>query len=861
MVDARPPDVRLPGDVRPTRYALDLTIVPAKPRATGIVKIASEVVKPTRIVWLNATDLEISRATLAGAPARVIKGGEDFVGLAADRELPVGPLAIEVAFSAGIDRQKSRGLYAETENGEAYAYTFFEPVDARRAFPCFDEPAYKVPWQLTFHVDKAHVALGNTPVVSETPEQNGMKRVELAESKPLPSYLVAFVVGPFEVVDGGTGGRVKTPIRFIIPKGRAAELRYAKEVTPRAVAALETYFDMDYPFGKLDVAVVPRYWGTMEHPGIVAMGQPLTLIRPTEETRSRKQFYTNILVHELAHYWFGDLVTMRWWDDTWLNEALAQWNDAIVTNAVEPAWRLQDTRIGQATGAMESDETLAVHPIRQPVLTREAIEASFDNDITYAKGAAVLRMFEAQDATKFRAFIRAYLAKHAWGTASADDMFAVMRDQLGAPVEEAMRTFIEQPGVPRIGSKLTCEPGKPASLALDQRRALPKGTVDPTPRLWKLPVCVRYGNATESHAACKQLDTASATLELPMTGCPTWVLPNAGGNGYYRSTLDPEVAKQLLGRTRLAAIAKPTAAEKMMMVADLRAAVERDELAFDKLLALVPLIAADPDEKFAVWAFAASSFNVSALDDAMYAKAVKYYLATFGPPARKLGWTRAKTDSDERHDLRRAFVPAVGSDDPTLRKQATPLVIRWLTDRSGLEDDMVGGAMRAATERGDAALFDRVLAAAGKARDRRDQARILGALSGFHDPALAKRALDLVLTKERDLRETIVIVYGLMFQRETRAIADAFVEANLDTMLSRMRDDTAAGFLAALAGSSCTAERANRMRALVEPRAKKIGGAEVAVTRGLEQTQQCITSFQRQLPALQRLLAKFASEP
>ncbi|HET7501641.1 MAG TPA: M1 family metallopeptidase, partial [Kofleriaceae bacterium] len=325
--DPAPPALRLPGDVRPTRYALELTVVPERPAAAGRIHIAAEVVRATRVVWLNATGLTIERATLGGRPARVIPGGEDFVGLAIGRELPPGALAIEVAFSAPIDRERSRGLYSERDGKDAYAYTFFEPIDARRTFPCFDEPVYKVPWQLTFHVRADHVALGNAEVVRETPEPGGMKRVELAVSRPLPSYLVAFVVGPFELVDGGKVGRVATPIRFVIPRGRAGELGYARQVTPKVVAALEDYFDMAYPYGKLDVAVVPRFWGTMEHPGLVAMGQPLTLIRPDQDTRARRQGYANILAHELSHYWFGDLVTMAWWDDTWLNEALSEWSD------------------------------------------------------------------------------------------------------------------------------------------------------------------------------------------------------------------------------------------------------------------------------------------------------------------------------------------------------------------------------------------------------------------------------------------------------------------------------------------------------------------------------------------------------
>ena len=229
--DPSPPELRLPGDVKPTKYALEFTIVPDQPTAKGRIQIAAEVVKPARVVWLNATDLAIERAEIDGKPARVIKGGEDFMGLATDRELATGPHAIDIAFSSQIDRGRSRAIYSEQEGNDRYVYTFFEPIDARRAFPCFDEPNYKVPWQLTFHVKQDHVALANAPVEREIPEASGMKKVELAVSKPLPSYLVAFVVGPFELVDGGTAGRVKTPIRFIIPKGRAAELGYARQVT------------------------------------------------------------------------------------------------------------------------------------------------------------------------------------------------------------------------------------------------------------------------------------------------------------------------------------------------------------------------------------------------------------------------------------------------------------------------------------------------------------------------------------------------------------------------------------------------------------------------------------------------------
>lgn len=854
--DPPPPPLRLPGDVRPVRYALELTIAPERERATGRVAIEAEVVRPARVVWLNATGLSIDRAALAGRPARVIPGGEDFVGLTTDVELPVGPLAIEVAFGAPIDRTRSRGLYAEREGADWYAYTFFEPLDARRAFPCFDEPSYKVPWQLTLRVRGDHVALGNAPVVRELAEPGGMKRVELAPSKPLPSYLVAFVVGPFELVDGGAAGRAATPVRFVIPKGRAGELRYARQVTPRVVAALEDYFDMAYPFEKLDVAVVPRFWGTMEHPGLVAMGQPLTLIRPGEETRSRRQAYTNILAHELAHYWFGDLVTMAWWDDTWLNEALGQWMDLIITDAVEPGFRYGDARVRMATGAMAADEALATEAIRRPVTTKEQIAASFDGDITYNKGASVMRMFEAALGPEaWRDTMRAYLRAHAWGNATADDLLRAVRARHGAKIEAAMRGFLEQPGVPRIAATLACEPGAPAKLLLRQRRALPAGTADPTPRLWKVPICVRYGDR-QARRACTQLEGAEG--ELVLGACPTWLLLNDGATGYYRSVVDPRAARALLTPgSAIARAARPTAAEKMMLIADLSAMVERDELPLDQLLELVPLVAADPDESFARWALDAAPIRGDALDDARYAQARRFFLRTFGPAARRLGWTRGKDDSDDRHELRRMIVPMIADQDPALARQAAALADRWLAERAGLEPDLVGAALSASAAGGDRARFDRLLAASRAARDRAEQQRILSALGAFRDPALAKAALELVRGPELDLRDSIGILFRVLYRRETRPLGLEFLAANLDGLLARMRDDEAAGILGGLAGLFCTAPQRAIIERLAAPRAAGHSGAVAAVARGLEQSQQCIDHAARQLPALRRFLARY----
>ncbi len=846
-----PPPFRLPGDVRPVRYDLDLTIIPSKAKATGKVHVAARVVKRTDVVWLHAQELAIGTATIDGAPAKVIQH-EDFLGLVATNPLEPGDHALDIAFTTPIDKERSRGLYSVKEAGDdEYAYTFFEPVDARRAFPCFDEPEYKVPWKLTFHVKQDHHALANAAVIKETDEGNGMKRVELAESKPLPSYLVAYIVGPFELVDGGVAGRIKTPVRFAIPKGRAGELGWAKQITPKVVAELENYFDMDYPYGKLDVAVVPRFWGTMEHPGLVAMGQPLTLIRPDQETRERKQRYANILAHELGHYWFGDLVTMMWWDDTWLNEALGEWMDMIITQATEPAWRYRDARAPYAAWAMESDETLSTQAIRRPVTTQAEIESSFDAATIYAKGSAVFRMFESYvGVEKWRGFIRDYMKRYAWGTANAEDFLGMARAALGANIEAGLRSFLEQPGVPRVST--TCEGN---TLTISQTRALPEGTVDPKPKLWRFPVCMRFGDAGRVNQRCVFVETAATRVEVDR--CPTWTLPNADGIGYYRSVLDPATATQLLTPTSaLARLVKPTPSEKLMTLADQRAALARAELTIDKVLPMFPLVAADPDDKVAN-AWLEPPIRIDVLDDADVARAERFLVKTYGKVARQLGWLRAKGDSDERHERRRIALAAVAAKDPVLAKQAEVLFETWLAKRTGIADDLVPLVLALVVERGGAVRFDQVLAETKKPRDRIELTRLLTALGATRDPVLARRAFELVRSKDLDLRDSQPLLERLLATREVRMQTFGLVEQHIDELLGRMRNDEASWFLTALAGAPCDPALRARVTVLVTPRAAKVGGAKAPVERGLEQADQCIAAMTRQLPALKKFLAAY----
>ncbi|MEO8552077.1 MAG: ERAP1-like C-terminal domain-containing protein, partial [Kofleriaceae bacterium] len=365
-------------------------------------------------------------------------------------------------------------------------------------------------------------------------------------------------------------------------------------------------------------------------------------------------------------------------------------------------------------------------------------------------------------------------------------------------------------------------------------------------RVYKIPVCARFGDASHADRAC----TTGAPITVAY--CPTWILPNAGAYGYYRSRLDPAMAMALLDpASAVAKRAKPESAERRMIVEDLAAMVGRDELPADRALALVTKLVRDPDPKLA----ARASFvdlHVSGLPDELVVKVRAWSVATFAPLARQLGWQRAKTDTDDRERLRATALQRVAHYDPTTRAQAEKLADRWISDRSGLVDDLVPIALAAAAYKGDATRFDRYLAAARAARDTSERQRILRAIGSFTAEPLAARARELMLGKDFDLRDSIGILDSQLEHREVRDGALRWLETHLDELLARLRDDENSWLIGTLAGAFCdTAHRAS-VATLLTPRVAKIDGAQTTLARGLELTDHCIADVAREMPALQR---------
>lgn len=831
------PTLRLPAIAKPRRYDLSLTIDPGGTEYRGDVASDLDVLAPTDILWLNATGLTIDRAQLVrpgAAPlvARVVPGNDDFVGFAFPAPIAAGPARLEVSFGGKLDGERALGIYRQAEpDGQSYAYTFFEPLDARRAFPCFDEPGYKVPWAITLHVKQEHVARANAKVLSETPEANGMKAVRFEESRPIPSYLVAFVVGPFDVVEAADAGKHGTPLRFLVPKGRGAETRYAASITPRVVGALEDWFGMPYPYGKLDVAVPPRFWGTMEHPGIVAMGQPLTLMK--EETLERKKSYTNTASHELAHYWFGDYVTMQWWDDTWLNESLAQWMDMKITAAAEPTWHFERERLQRAQSAMAADELPSAKRIRQPIVTKDDIANAFDGELTYNKGASVMAMLEGWlGPARVQRAIRAYLQAHAWGNATADDLLTTFDAELGPQASTMMRSFIDQPGLPLVRAEIDCAA---KAITVTQKRFVPQGVSLPD-ETWKVPVCVRHGGASgPATRACVLMDAASAKIPLEGGACPTWVVANDEATGYYRADYTrPQIDRLVATKGAL----RPT--ELASITSDASALVRAGRLQMDDAMPLLSPAFASSDRLV----FGAAA-DIHALAHRMLGKDER--LASFvrralTTRARTLGWSPKAGESIEDEEMRPLVLRlwASGGHDAQVEREARGLAEKWLADRKAMAIEIASAALFAGARGNDPAFFDAVLAEARRTTDRREKGLLFAVLGRFTAPALVARAQAIVAGREDDLHDAIAILYVQLGDIELEAQAARFLDASWDAITSRQREDENQWLFSAL-GMGCDEARATEVKRMFGPRTAKIPGAPRTLDRALEEIHVCAT--------------------
>jgi alanyl aminopeptidase len=853
------PEGELPAGVAPRHYKVSLVVDPTKHNFDGHMRLDVQVDAPTRVIWLHGSALKIKSVAVRHGQERMVakveKPTHSLLGLVLAKALPAGQATIEIDYTGVLSSRDSDGASRQQEGGQHYVYTELEPIDARRVFPCFDEPRFKVPWQLTLKVRDRDQAFSNTLPVSETPLTPGWRAITFAPTKPLPSYLIAFAVGPFEVVEGGRSRRSGTPVRIITPRGQAGQTAWAAKVSAEILSRLEDYFDQNYDFGKLDNIAVPLFRGAMENPGLVTFGSGLILRRPQEETPQSRRSYAGVAVHELAHQWFGNLVTNKHWDELWLNEAFATWITQVILETWQPTWGTPEDRVASRLGAMRADSLVTARRIRQPIQSEHDIKNAFDA-ITYQKGAAVIRMFERWvGPDRFQKGIRTYMRQHANGNATAADLLAAISTAAGREIAPAFSSFLDQEGVPVVSMALSCPKGQPPVVELAQERYLPRGSTGATRRTWQIPLCVRHGKGKKVGTACTLLTETRGTLPLTgVKGCPAWLLPNQDGAGYYHAELGKKALDALLaGGARQLSVP-----ERLAVIGDLRAQLSAGKLPYDDALRLVPALARDRsrhvvEATVGLVAHLRDSELVSPARRPAYARFIRQ---SYGARARQLGWLPHATDDEDTRILRAALLPLVADqgEDARLQTEARALAQKLLRDPLAVPADIADAILEVASHTGDAAWFDALYAAARNEGDLFRRRRWLGALSAFRNPALVQRAMAAVLSSDFQIRESMGLLWGALRTPATRALADDFVRANYDTIVARLPRDGGAQ-LPYTAIWGCNAGQEDGIRAFYEPRNQKITGGPRVLAQALERLRICSTLRRLHAPQVERFFA------
>ncbi len=531
----------LPDDVKPRKYSLDLVIDPAKPTFTGMARIEVELAKETDEIRLNGKDLWVSSADVEGVAAHAEAVGNEFIDIHIDAPVGPGRLQLRLSYEGKLDDKSVVGPYRKKVGDDWYVFTTFTPIDARRAFPCFDEPRFKATWDITIHTRRELKAFSNGKEDQITDEPGGMKGIHFAETRALPSEVVAFAVGPFDVFEGAPAGH-NTPIRVITTRGLGVQAKAAAQATVEVLPRLEAYTAFPYPFGKLDHIALPEgAFGAVENPGLITYRQN-ALLRPDAAS------IRGIQSHEIAHQWFGDLVTQATWDDVWLSEGFATWlSSKIMDEFLPPAQRgVNSVAIRERVMALETTDR-GRRPVRLPMTSREDTRGVYSR-IVYDKGASILWMLEGWlGEDKVRDGLRAYLNDHQFGNATTQDLESELRTVSGIDPTAVMDSFLNQQGIPLI--QADCKDNK---VTVKQ-----SGT-------WSIPVCVRGDGLDHT---CAVIDATHREISLKRA-CPAWIYFNSGATGYYRTEYTHEQQQALRG-------APLTAAERATLDGDVKVLIAK----------------------------------------------------------------------------------------------------------------------------------------------------------------------------------------------------------------------------------------------------------------------------------------------
>jgi aminopeptidase N/puromycin-sensitive aminopeptidase len=838
---------RLPEVARPENYKLTFTPDLDNAKFEADETITVRVLKPTSKITLNAVDIDFHEVTIAngGAQQKATVSPEkekEMVVLSVEKPLAEGPATIHITYT-GILNSEMRGLYlGKDDQGRKYASTQFEATDARRAFPSFDEPDYKATFDITAIADKGLAAISNQKIISDEPGPGNKHTVKFATTAKMSSYLAALVVGNFEYIEGEADG---IPIRIYATTGKKEMGKFALESAQHILSYYDKYFGIKYPYGKLDLVAIPDFSaGAMENTGCITFREVILLIDEKQGSVDLKKTIADVIAHEMAHQWFGDLVTMKWWDDVWLNEGFATWMSSKPVHAWKPEWNANLDTVSNTGGTLNVDALENTRPIHQAAETPAQIQELFDG-IAYGKAASVLRMLEAYlGEDTFRAGVNAYIKKHQYANATAEDFWGAQAATSKKPVDQIMPTWVKQAGEPIVNVKAQCS-GNSTNVTLTQQRYyFDRAKFEASNnQLWQIPLCLK-GSATTGAPKCELLTKKEESFTLP--GCSNWVTANAGASGYYRVGYQPEMVRALATDAE----AKLSPAERIALQNDIWASVRVGREPVGDYLAFAQGLQSDRNRAVLEDVLGRLNYIGQYLVNDHDRDSFRMWLRQFLTPVMKeVGWEPKPGESDEERTLRARLMNALGYDarDPDTLAEARKIADKALSDPSSVDHELAGSAFPLAALNGDAEFYDKIMTALKNPKSPEEYYAYFFTLPQFSDPKLLQRTLDFSVSPDVRSQDALQLVTGVLANPDGQKLAWEFIRQHW-TELEKAGGPFASAQVVGATSTFCDAGLRDQVTEFFNTH--KVAAAERTYKQSIERINNCVDLKAQQEPQL-----------
>ncbi len=836
---------RLPATVVPTHYTLTLTPDLKAATFSGIETIDVTVKEPVKAITLNAVEITFDAVSVSA------DGKQQSATVSLDKEkeqatfafantLPAGKATLSISYK-GILNGELRGFYLSKTAQRNYAVTQFEPTDARRAFPSFDEPALKATYDISLVVDAGDTGISNGPIVSDTAGPgSGKHTLKFLTTPKMSSYLVAFLVGDFQCSSGEQDG---VAIRVCATPDKLALTPYALDVAKYVLHYYNSYFGIPYPLKKLDLIGLPDFEaGAMENFGAITYRETYLLIDPKIATENAKENVALVIAHEMAHQWFGDLVTMHWWDNLWLNEGFASWMENKPVAAMHPEWNVDQMVANSQSSTLDLDALPTTRAIRAKADTPDEINQMFDG-IAYGKASDVLLTVENYLGPEvFRKGVHNYLEAHLYGNATAEDFWNAQTEASHKPVDKIMDSLVAQPGVPIL---IFGEP-KDGQVPVAQRRFFLSPSIQPNPsQKWTLPVCFQSSTGASD---CQLLTPETSTLKVP---AGKFLFANAGGKGYYRSAYTQADYSAIVANIESAL----SPAERISVTGDEWAQVRSNKAAVGNYLDLSAALKSDHNAEVV----SAALGGVDAIMERVAAtpqekkELAAWIRKTFSPELEKLG-PPLPEDSPNKDQLRALLFGVLGKygDDPSVLSQAETIAESYINDPASVDPTLGQTALSIAARHGDVKLFNTLQNLYETSSDPVRQSLALRLLAIFEDPALAERSLEYATSgkvRNQDAAIQLAISLGMP---ATRDLAWKYIKSNWDSVKAQLTTEMG-GSLVGATGSFCSADMRDDIQNFFA--SHKVAASDRALKHAVERINGCIEFRQLQEPNLKKWLA------